>query len=66
MTKAERNKPHSVSVRLTDELYAILEAATQQYGPYELSKATIIERGIVLAVAELEDFKLRHRHDQSR
>lgn len=48
----ERKKPHLVSVRLTDGLHKALEAAQRQ-GPYELSKATIIERGIVLALEEL-------------
>ena len=48
----DRTKTHLISVRVTDELYAKLEAA-QQVGAYQLSKAAIIERGIILAIEEL-------------
>lgn len=47
-----RGKPHLVSVRLTDEMHDRLVRAQQQ-GAYVLSKAVIIERGIVLAIEEL-------------
>lgn len=56
----ERKKPHVVSVRLTDELYRKLETA-QQLGPYRISKAEIIERGIELAIDDADDGDSRVR-----
>lgn len=53
MPRNLRKKPHLVSVRLTDELYRRLEAACN-IGPYRLSKAEIIERGLALALQERE------------
>ena len=47
------SKGKTLTVRLSDETRARLEAASK-LGPYEISLTTIVERGIVLAAAELE------------
>lgn len=47
-----------VNARLPDELYARLEKATDKSkNPYAPSKTSIIERGVELALKELEKRK---------
>lgn len=53
MTEATRSKPETITIRLSTETQAAL-AEAQKLGPYSLSKTTIVERGIALAVEELK------------
>lgn len=46
-------KPHTITIRLTDEQRARLDAASK-FGPYSISLTDIIVRGIELAAKELE------------
>jgi hypothetical protein len=46
-------KPSTLTIRLTDGTRAELERAAKA-GPYPISLTAIVERGIVLAVAELD------------
>ena len=58
--KPEDSAPKTapLSVRISAELKAELDRATN-VGPYKLSVTTILERGIVLAIRELDELAKR-------
>ena len=58
MTRAA--KPQTLTVRLSDAVRAELERASNA-GPYPISLTAIVERGILLAVAELDEMNRRSR-----
>lgn len=58
-------KPTTLTVRLADNVRAELERAANG-GPYPISLTAIVERGIVLAVAELDEMAGRARPHANR
>ncbi|MBC6714726.1 hypothetical protein H9Q09_00820 [Aurantimonas sp. DM33-3] len=54
---AEQQKSTSLTVRLSTEARARLDAASQ-VGPYAISLTSVIERGIELAARELEEMAM--------
>ena len=60
-------KTHQISVRITTKLYDRLQAVTDQVtDPYATSLSRIIERGIVLALQELEAMRAGERPRKRR
>lgn len=49
-------KGNALTIRITDETKATLDRLSQR-GPYRISMTSIVERGIELAAAELEQLK---------
>lgn len=57
----KRAKESTVNVRISDELKAKVEAACQakSFGPFKVTVTSIVERGIELALRELEELKVQ-------
>jgi transcriptional regulator with XRE-family HTH domain len=58
--EGKSGKPNTLTVRLADNVRAEMERVATS-GPYPISLTAIVERGIVLAVAEIDEMNAHSR-----
>lgn len=61
-SEEKAGKPNTLTVRLADKVRAEMERVASS-GPYPISLTAIVERGIVLAVAEIDEM---HAHSRGQ